>query len=196
MTRRNKLFLYLGIGILLLLLLLLLLYFLNRSQDGGVTPTNQQPTTEPRRLPVIPSPEATTVDVVAGQPEVQASLRTISQTFAERFGSYSNQQGFDYIDDINPLMTTKMRASAKSSLATWLLPYQNSDTYYGVSTEALSVVITEYDTASGRATASVSTQFQESIGTTINPRISYRTMIIQLVNTGSGWQVDEAAWQE
>ena len=86
-----------------------------------------------------------------------------------------------------------MNAWVYNSIAIQKLTVDES--YYGVTTIAVSSKIITLSEELGQADIMVSTQRQENKGSTVNPRVTYQDIEIELVNTGSGWKVDSAEWQ-
>jgi len=191
MDRRRKIIIAGATFIIVLLIIFIVLWFLNRPQTT-VVPAGENvnngmlvPEDVPETIKDLP-------DGLIEQPALETDLRSIALIFAERFGSYSNQGNFSNLNELESLMTVKMKAYAdilKSKSAA-------SDIYYGITTKALTVKIESFEEAAGRSEITVTTQRQESKGTTLNPEIFYQDLKLQLVKTESGWKVDSATWQE
>ena len=194
MSRRNKIILYTVISLVVLLIIVVLIISFNRdrSVDGSII--NQSPVAEPRRLPVLPVVNDNAKEFTVQEQSTEVAITAIAKTFAEGFGSFSNQSDFDSLADLSPIMTLKMKSNAEPQIRAELTGVPEG-VYYGVSTVGLSVTISEFDDNFGRAKAVVATQRQKSQGTSVNPEVFYQDLVIDLVRTGSGWMVDEASWQ-
>lgn len=195
MDRRRKIIITLGSFLVFLIILILIIWFLNRGQ-ADLPPTNTNQSADIlERIPVSgPPTQSDEPAIVTAQPQLAATLRAVARTFAERFGSYSNQGEFVNLKDLSSLMTVKMKGVADSYVASQQSG-QDPSSYYGISTTALSAKVISFDQSINRAEVVVSTQRQEAKGTTINPRTFYQTLSLALVDNGDGWKVDEAQWQ-
>jgi hypothetical protein len=195
MTKRNKIIVGVAIGIGIILLLVLIWWLLRLRSSGGVTPGpvgGQQP----QRIPVSSGvTQNTPASIQTGRADVDANLKTIGETFAERFGSYSNQGETVAIADIQPLVTPGMQKTASDMLAADIARLGDPSTYAGITTKATRVTITSFDGSFGQAEVLVTTQRQEFIGSPQNPTTRYQQLKLKLVQTGRGWRVDQAAWQ-
>lgn len=195
MAKRKKVIIIIVLIIVLLIIFGLLFWFLRlRQQPGGqaiIDPSKiYVPTTLPSAsagLPVNPEP-------VIEEKDLETTLKAVASTFTERFGSYSNEGNFSNLDELRDLMTIRMRS--------WTENYKISqkvllrgDSFYGITTQALSVKIENFDESFGQANVLVKTQRQEMKGTTKNPLVFYQDLKMQLINSGDGWKVDEVKWQ-
>ena len=192
MSRRNKIIIIAVTAVVVLLIIMAIIWWLNQrgAPEPGIN-VNQPPTLEPKKLPTTPTLTGAD-EAVVGEPQIEATLKAVAITFAERFGSYSNQSNFQNFEDLQTLMTVRMKAWTDS-----LILQQTSDNavFYGITTQALSAKIINLEESLGRAEVAVSTQRQESKGSTVNPRVFYQEILLKLVKTTEGWKVDEANWQ-
>ncbi|MBI3290861.1 hypothetical protein HYZ76_01105 [Candidatus Falkowbacteria bacterium] len=194
MSRRNIIIVSLALAVLILALLILFFWWLF-GRTAEAEPAVNEGIQIPGILPSAGTPLPDPNDSVVGEPALEADLKAIAVTFAERFGSYSNQGGtFANLDDLSDLMTVKMKV--------WTESYKleqsedESGVYYGVTTKALTAEITSFEEDLGRAEIVVNTQRSEALVNTINPRVNYQNLVLQLVNTDNGWKVDSAAWTD
>lgn len=192
MSKRNKIIIISLIVLAIAALVAFIVWLFFGNQPEPVVPENPSEINVPVVLPgsssskseVLAEPTAENLDV---------SLRSLAASFAERFGSYSNQGNFNNLEDLRGLMTLRMDAWADNYIANQKsLVVQG---YYGVTTVAVSSKITDLNDEVGQATVIVSTQKQETKGTTANPRVTYQDIEIELVKTEQGWKVDAVAWQ-
>lgn len=196
MSRRTKIIIGIIIALVVILLLIIgILWWLNYVKKKAEPLTNVN---EGIQIPTTPSsasaglPEMTSP---VGEPQLEATLKAIAFTFAERFGSYSNQGNFSNLEALRDLMTVKMKAWADNYQATEKVKLAENPRYYGVNTQALSAEITTFDETLGRAEIIVVTQRQEAKGTPANPEVFYQSLKLQIVKTEVGWKVDSAEWQ-
>lgn len=126
----------------------------------------------------------------------QADLERMASSFAERFGSYSNQSNYSNINDLKIFMSTKMQNWADNYVGQIREQGGISAIYYGITTKALFQEVEEFDDDAGRAKIVVQTQRREATGTMANTTSFYQNIIISFVRTGKAWKVDSANWQE
>lgn len=194
MSNRNKIIIFSAVAVILVLLIIFISWLFLRSQ-----PTPPTPPVDPSEINipvVLPQSSSVKKDEPAVSPSVEnlaANLKSTAASFAERFGSYSNQGNFNNINDLRGVMTLKMNAWADNYIANQQSVVDES--YFGVTTIAVSTKIITLSEELGQADIVVSTQRQENKGSTVNPRVTYQDIEIELVNTGSGWKVDSAEWQ-
>src|SRR3989338_1989723 len=192
MSRRKKIIIITIIVIVVLLLIIgLFWWFWQKKPSPMATNTNQG-----LQIPddvVRPSADLNT-NVPPGQAKLEAELKAIAMTFAERFGSYSNESNFSNLDDLKSLMTIRMKAWAESYKAEKSNDSTASD-FSGVTTQALSGEIQDLDESIGRAEILVNTQRRQAQGNPINPEVYYQKLKLRLVKSCEGWKVDSAEWQ-
>lgn len=137
--------------------------------------------------PVVPQPSA--------QDLLKSDLTGIAATFAERFGSYSNQGNYDNIDSLRFLMTLKMNKWGDEYVNTLkAAPQPATQLYYGVTTKTLSTTIEAFDTANGLVTILVTTQRKEIRGATANAVLVLQTLRLSFIKEDGFWKVDSAKW--
>ncbi|MFA6255477.1 MAG: hypothetical protein WC675_05670 [Patescibacteria group bacterium] len=196
MSRRNKIIIIVVVAVVVLLLIIIFVWWLGQRQKSispGETNANVG-LNIPAGLPSASTGLTNQIEPTASEPNLEASLKAIASTFAERFGSYSNQGNFSNLDDLKDLMTVRM----KSAIGDYKADQQASmggTGYYGVTTKAISPQITNFEESLGRAEIIVKTQRQESFGNTTNPKVFYQDLKLNLVKTEAGWKVDVAQWQ-
>lgn len=124
-------------------------------------------------------------------------IRRMASSFAERFGSYSNQSNFANILDLKIFMTRKMKDWADSYVAENRAVPQGADIYFGITTSAIAEEIEQYDDDLGFATILVFTRRQEARVSRNNVSDIYDQRIeIALKKENGAWKVDHAFWQE
>ncbi|HBK34695.1 MAG: hypothetical protein UU08_C0002G0013 [Candidatus Uhrbacteria bacterium GW2011_GWE2_40_58] len=121
----------------------------------------------------------------------ESAVRSLSDTFTERYGSYSTESDFANLRDVLVLMTDRFAADTQN----YLDSAKSSDDYYAVTTQVLNVKILDFDEEAKTATTSVSTQRQESRGTIQDMSVIYQTLFLELIWEQGMWKVDVAEWQ-
>jgi len=193
MNDRTKKILLIAGAIILAVVIALLLWFFFSRPETVIPPDTNVVTPPPERLPVTSTVDEI-IQPIFDEPSVEAALETIAITFTERYGSYSNQENFVNVTELKEYMTLRMQSVVQQA-ANQLALELAGDQYYGITTRAVSSQVTSYDQDLGRAEVLVSTQRQESRGTTNNPRVIYQQATVRLQDTGSGWRVDDFEWQ-
>ena len=124
--------------------------------------------------------------------QTEANLRTLAVTFAERYGSYSNQSNYQNIRDVLPLATVRFRAILGEQLSA---PPSAGGGYSGVSSVALRTTTQSFDAGAGAAVILVATQRKndDSLGAT---RTSYETLTLTFRTESGSWRVDNAQWKK
>ena len=191
MSKRNKIIIAAVIGLLVLILIIFILW----SIFGPKQPA--APVQDPSEINVpVVLPGSSAANVSGGSQVddngLAASLQSMASAFAERYGSYSSQGNFSNLQDLKSLMTLKMKAVTDNYIAT---QQAAAAEYYGITTVAVSSKVISANEESGQAEVVVSAQRQESRGSTINPRVFYQELVLQLAKTDDGWKIDSAAWQ-
>lgn len=195
MTKRTKV---ITVAVLVIVVLVLLVAvalapgrFSSRNRGGpnGNTPADenvglpQAGTNAGVTVPVAPTP-------VTKEPGTQSTLEALAKTFAERYGSYSSHSGLSNLRELQPIMTSRMAASAAAAL-----PQARPDSgFYGVTTKVLSVQIIALNEAETEAQLAVQTQRSET-RTGQGAQQSYRKLTVSLIKESGGWKVDQATWQ-
>ncbi len=132
------------------------------------------------------------------QPTIQkvseGELLRMAASFAERFGSYSNQSNFTNIKDLQFFMSSKMQKWSDDYIAKYSKNRPVSDIYFGISTKAMSYSMTDFDEDGGMAEALVRTIRRESTGTTNNVSSFFQDVSVNFVKEKDVWKVDSATW--
>lgn len=196
MSRRAKII----ISVILLVLVVILLFLWWRSRAAvplpkvADAPNNQAVAPSLSGAPPAPLSSVQSADsLVNPAPAPRAGMEALARSFAERYGSYSNQSNFENIENLYPFMTSKMQENAQAMVAQERAKSQGPEGYAGVTTRALSVIISEQ--SSQRAKLMVKTQRTESGSALPSSRVYYQDLGITLDNAGGVWQVGEAVWK-
>ena len=135
---------------------------------------------------VLPPPSG---DVIS-----QRNLEALARSFAELFGSYSNQTNFVNITDSKLYMTDSFKAWADKYIATnRKAPYSGS--YQGMVTKAITDKILNFDGTKGQSTVVVTTQRNPQPESTSTP-LFYQDITITFIKQASNWLVDNAVWKK
>lgn len=124
-----------------------------------------------------------------------ADLTRFAATFVERFGSFSNESDYENLRDLEVFMTVAMQNWTEGYIKDKLKENELvSSDYYGITTKALATKIIDF-IADKEANISVSTQRQESTGSTKNSKVYYQDILLNLVKVENEWKIDAVYWQ-
>jgi hypothetical protein len=123
-------------------------------------------------------------------------LRRMAASFAERFGSYSNQSNFSNIVDLKIFMSQRMRQWADAYISQQRQKGLASDIYYGITTKAMTQEVIEFDDDLGQAAILVRTRRREATSSTRNTSDFFnQNIIINFIQEKGVWKIDSANWQ-
>lgn len=123
-------------------------------------------------------------------------VKRLASSFAERYGSYSNQTNFANLESLVPFMTDRFRRQTEAFVAAERAKERDTSIYYGISTRAVSVLTERYEASQNVGIFTVQTQRKESIGSSGNTQTFQERLRILMRRQGTGWKVDEATWFE
>src|SRR3989344_1894573 len=111
MANRKKIIIAV-IGVVILLLIIAGLWWWLVIKQKGASPAASLANTSVDFRQQIPVSSAITntnaVEPLVKEVALEATIKSVARTFAERFGSYSNQANFSNLQDLRSLMTAKM----------------------------------------------------------------------------------------
>ncbi len=122
-------------------------------------------------------------------------LRKVAMSFAERFGSYSNQANYSNIEDLKILMTPKMQDWADDYVASLRSQNKDNSVYYGITTVKISGEVKKFDDKNGAAEMLITTQRREVVGNG-EPRIFSQDILIVFEKVRGDWKAASATWQK
>lgn len=194
MSRRVKFI----IAIVLVIILGILFALGLRGARKGGTGVRSTAVQETTGAAAITTPESAVIAPIdekqRAELTVELSIETLARSFAERFGSYSNQNQFENIKDLYPFMTNSLREKSAREIkqAQSAAPVSPTTQYSGVTTKAMSVEFEER--TESRATVKVQTQRKEFLAAQTSPKIYYQEIVLTLLKDGGQWKVDSAQW--
>lgn len=125
----------------------------------------------------------------------QEDIKDLAESFAERFGSYSNQSNFSNITDLEFFMTKKMKSWAQDYVSKQRQKKIDTSIYYGITTKAVFSEFVQNDPE--KAVLIISTRRREAIGDSNNSSAVFKQNIRVVVLKESGiWKVDSAYWED
>ncbi len=132
------------------------------------------------------------IDATASDSEIRDTLAPTGKMIAERFGTYSSQNGFANLSALRPFMT--------SSLAEWLDGYiakeskkrTGTPTYTATTTVALRAKVAALDRAAGTSTVVVETSRTD---TGAGPKKTYaQNFEVKFKRESDAWKIDNVRW--
>ena len=124
----------------------------------------------------------------------ESDFKSIARSFAERFGSYSNQSDYGNITDFYDFMSSDMKEWADSYVNNLKSNTAYSGTYYGITTKALiEPVINSFNPNSGQVEVIAKTQ-REEVSSSNESKIFDQDIKIIFIKENGNWLVDEATW--
>jgi hypothetical protein len=184
------------------------LKFLGQNPDSEELPyeeVNNQPVQNNPQAVVNNNnpPRRVVADPIANQPVAPAAnvfdkddLTRMAESFAERFGSFSNQSNFANILDLKLFMSEKMKKWADNYITTHR-GENDSEIYYGITTKAIGHKVIDWNDDAGTGQVLVNTRRREATSSTLNSANAFsQDVLINFVKERGAWKVDSAFWQD
>lgn len=191
MTRKTKILFGSIIGLIVIIaIVLILINFVAPFKPKPVGPTNTVITNEDlASTPLTPLTTPTNIEPPPPGPQEQ-NPQIVASDFAERYGSYSNQNNYQNLRDLYPQMTTAMHANTDAYIAA--NPTSAGD-YQGTSTKTLRVEVLNQGDTTFRV--KIYTQRTESTATNSQSLVYYQNAEATLIKSNLLWLVDSFVWQ-
>ena len=120
-------------------------------------------------------------------------LGKVAMSFVQRFGTYSTQSDYGNFTDLEIMMTPSMRSWSESYVSD-LKKQQKNNSYYGITTKALTYKVKSYDEKSGQTEIVVSTQRSDSATTIGGGQPYIQDITVELAKENGEWLFDRAVW--
>lgn len=168
------------------------------AETTTANPSTNQETTAASTLSPVKTIDFQETSNAVSQPIKEFSkddLMRLAASFAERFGSYSNQSNFSNIKDLQIFMSQNMKNWAESFISSQRRKVSDSTNYYGIITKAVAQEVKEFDDDLGQASVLVKTRRREAIGSTNNvTQVFNQDILIDFVKEQGAWKVNKASW--
>ena len=125
----------------------------------------------------------------------QAELQRLASSFAERYGSFSNQSNFQNLKDLAMFMSAPMQERTNDYIEQSLSTRVDASVYYGMSTKALVADLKMMDDENGVGVVLVQTLRQEAKGDISNTTQKNQNIEVKFIKEEGDWKVDKAVWQ-
>ena len=194
MSLRTRIFILVSLVVLLILGISLLLYFLPKKQAAmpGASstpavvdqsnfeqlPTGQTATQVPSGLPVKPQ---------TSEEMIKNGVKALAKIFTERYGTYSSDNSFQNIRDVQELSSPDLWKVLNAKLS---VPAA-AGSFVGMTTQVLNTEITAWATDKAEITLKT-LRTGEKAGT---PSSTYQTAVVSMIKLGNDWLVDDLKWK-
>lgn len=191
-TKKQRLIIGGSIVLICLLILLWILLTLRKPvvTDGVVVTQPTEDVVENNRVNVQDQDlDAVAVENIEKRQKT-ASINSLSKTFVERYGSYSNEANFENLKDVILMMAPEFAEYTQNIIDTSKSP----DEYYGITTRVITVNVEELDEVAGSAVVVLNTQREESKVSVSNTSVWYQKIRIEFLKMSGVWKVVSASW--
>lgn len=178
--------------IIIAILLIAIIVFFSIPRPTKKAPALAPQTSVPGKALVLPAPAAPVE--ATPQQKSESSVLAAAKSFAEIYGTYSNQSNYANIANVLPLASLRYRQELTSSLNTLRAAYKPGANYEGTTTIVVNKTVDAINDVAGTATVTLQTQRKISQGTQSNYTIKYQSIRFALVKEGDSWFVDSAKW--
>ncbi len=187
----------LGIAAILLVTFLTGLGCRRSTGNDGQTNTANVDTSS-SSTPVVTTNTTVTATNVAqpSRPPLEQELQRLSRSFAERYGSYSNQTNFANLENLFVFMTPSLQRTTQRFIDDERAKQRDTSVYYGITTRVISVETKSFSENSGTASFVLHTYRRESIGTTSNSKTFEQALTITMQKDDGTWKVADAVWEK
>lgn len=169
--------------------------------DPPDSATEQPAVSDPDTVRVIINPPAEPApageSAIADDPvdKTKENLKRMASSFAERYGSYSNQSNFSNIVDLKIFMSQAMQTRMDEYVRRQRIVRVADDLYFGITTKAVASEINMFDDHLGKAAVRVSARRREAINTISNVSDTFNQDItVNFIREKGAWKVDSANW--
>jgi hypothetical protein len=145
---------------------------------------------------IIESKEDEPKTAVSSPRSAKDDLILMSSSFAERFGSYSNQSDYSNLRNLIIFMSDKMKNWAENFIEKARISKGPTDVYYGITTKAVKEEILKYDEDLEKAEILVNTRRKEAKASSDNYSDTFsQNITISFIKENGVWKVDSANWE-
>ncbi len=198
MSRRTKIIITVVLILIIIAVVLWAIWVFLRSGEANGPLTSQEvpaaPLPSAPNLPAQqtrPAPLTATVNPNGSVPPSAVGFTALARSFAERYGSYSNQSDFSNLEELYPFMTAALRERTLGLVERERLQAADAENYTGVTTRATGLQVISQN--STHAEILVSTQRSESGSG--QDRTYYQNLRLTLVVVDGQWKVDSTQWE-
>jgi hypothetical protein len=201
---RNKILIILGLLILLFILgyliyILTLKYF---QPPAAPAPENVNQAALPSPAAVNFNAEVST-NYIANESiasekakmQKEGTALLVAASFAERFGSFSNQDNYQNFADLEIFMADPVKKWVNNYADQLRKDHPEFAEYYGMETKVISSEVKSIDEIAGKAEITLTTQRSEFTSPGASPRVFYQDVLMKMVKANNNWLVEGIYWQ-
>lgn len=169
-----------------------------QGQLPALDPSQQQASSQNK--PAVTLSDAKTARIKLNSAKTKENIsedeiRRLALSFTERFGSYSNQSGYNNIEDLKVFMTSKMRDWSDDFIRQANASQSDAASYYGINTKAITASVNSFNKSAGEAEVMVKAQRWETSGTAKN-KAYYQNILVSFRVEDNTWKVNGVYWKE
>lgn len=160
------------------------------------SPVPENPDTSPLKKVELPKGEAEKVVVPppTDNQKIASAVKNVAFSFAERFGTFTNQSNYENFKDLNSVLT----ASAQTWLSNVYLPelrklHDPEGFFYRIITQSRTAEFLEQTDSAVKI--KIKTEREETIGDS-ETKIFNQDLIIELVKANDNWMINGVYWQK
>jgi hypothetical protein len=169
------------------------LYLRQEPEQEPPAPVEIDETQPPPREPIVTEPQRQpiTLPELTEEEKSVEELQNLARIFAERYGSFSNQGGFQNIDDVQTLVTAEMKDWLEQKKQESMEKYPINGEYFGITTSAPISKVESF--TEDKAMIVITTQRKETKnGETTNYNQDIK---IEFTKQDGKWLISGAYWQ-
>lgn len=192
LTLRARLFIIISLAVLIILGISLFLIIISRknttSAPGNSTPESGDNTLpKTGAVPGVSVPgqplEGLTVDPQPSEEAVKNSVKQLAKIFLERYGTYSSDNNYQNIRDVEDLVTGSLWKKLSARLSVKVV----ATGFTGVTSRVITAEISDWGESAAKVSANLIRT--EEKGGTINS--TQQTASVSLIKVGNEWLVDK-----
>ena len=131
--------------------------------------------------------------MVTKEASTQSVLEALAKTFAEKFGSFSNQANYENLISAKFYMTEDMKQWTDAYIAE--NKKKEITEFYGVTARALKAEIISLNQEETQAQIAVTVQREEEGGESLLKNITYQRLVLDFMRIDKEWKVNSASWK-
>jgi hypothetical protein len=158
----------------------------NKPVTAALPVTNTPPTVN-ANLPNVPPPAEVTPETAQA-----STARTVAIAFAERFATYSNQNGLANLDNLEAISTPSVWSFIKGGYRSDLLKTMpKASSYYAMTSTALNANVSPVSATEVNATV-----MMQRVESGTSSKVAYGTLDLKLKKVGEAWLVSWEEWEK
>ena len=194
MSLRARIFIIVSISVFLILGISMLLVIKNKNKNTEpqtVAPADNTATQGVGQTGGTTSvgsemPEGLPAQVITPLAAQKNGVQQLAKVFVERYGTYSTDNNFQNIKDVETLVTRSLWSKISAPISSKTV----SQSFTGVTTKVISMDLTEWSDV--KATVELKTSRIEEKNGVVTTR--YQTAVVSMVKQNVVWLIDKISW--